>query len=146
MDVITLALAKKYAKDLKSNITNIKPSADGLSIEFTLENGTKFSIPIANAIPTIGENGNWFLNGIDTGKPSQGEKGEPGIAGQDGKDGKDGADGAPGQDYILTEEDKAEISQIIFEDTLSDLNNKLELRLEGEAINTLLENTLNGMT
>lgn len=143
MDVITLALAKKYAKDLKSNITNIQPSVDGLSIEFTLENGTKFSIPVANAIPTIGENGNWFINGIDTGKPSQGEKGEPGVAGQDGKD---GIDGAPGQDYILTEQDKAEISQIIFEDTLSNLNNKLELRLEGEAINTLLESTLNGTT
>lgn len=140
MDVITLALAKKYAKDLKSNITNIAPSADGTSIIFTLANGTQFSIPIGNTIPTIGANGNWFVGGVDTGKPSQGEQG---IAGQDGKD---GADGVPGQDYILTEEDKAEISQIIFEDTLSDLNNKLELRLEGEEINTLLENTLNGTT
>ena len=131
MDVITLALAKKYAKDLKSNITSVAPSADGTLIIFTLANGTQFSIPIGNTIPTIGANGNWFVGGVDTGKPSQG---------------KDGADGAPGQDYILTEEDKAEISQIIFEDTLSDLNNKLELRLEGEEINTLLENTLNGTT
>ena len=128
MDVITLALAKKYAKDLKSNITNIAPSAEGALIIFTLANGTQFSIPISNTIPTIGANGNWFIGGVDTGKTSQGET------------------GAPGQDYILTEEDKAEISQIIFEDTLSDLNNKLELRLEGEAINTLLENTLNGTT
>lgn len=28
--------------------------------------------------PTIGENGNWFLGDIDTGKPSRGEKGEAG--------------------------------------------------------------------
>lgn len=28
--------------------------------------------------PTIGENGNWFIGEIDTGKPSRGEKGETG--------------------------------------------------------------------
>lgn len=28
--------------------------------------------------PTIGENGNWFLGDVDTGKPSRGEKGEAG--------------------------------------------------------------------
>lgn len=88
MDVITLALAKKYAKDLKSNITSIAPSMDGASIIFTLVNGSKFSIPLANATPTIGENGKWFINGVDTGKPSQGEKGDS---------------------YTLTDEDKQEI-------------------------------------
>ena len=30
---------------------------------------------------TIGDNGNWFVNGVDTGKKA---------VGQDGKDGKDG--------------------------------------------------------
>lgn len=34
--------------------------------------------------PTIGQNGNWYLGDVDTGKPSRGEKGT------DGKDGKDG--------------------------------------------------------
>lgn len=29
--------------------------------------------------PEIGENGNWFLDGTDTGKPSRGEKGETGA-------------------------------------------------------------------
>lgn len=29
--------------------------------------------------PTIGENGNWFLSGEDTGKPSRGEKGDTGA-------------------------------------------------------------------
>ena len=34
----------------------------------------------ANGItPEIGENGNWFLDGTDTGKPSRGEKGETGA-------------------------------------------------------------------
>lgn len=51
------------------------------------------------ATPTIGDNGNWFINGVDTGKPSRGEtgatgaKGEPGETGTDGADGKNGADG-----------------------------------------------------
>ncbi len=42
-------------------------------------------------IPTIGDNGNWFIDGTDTGKPSVGEAGESGPA------------------YTLTEADKAQI-------------------------------------
>ena len=34
--------------------------------------------------PTIGENGNWYLGGTDTGKPSRGPKGDPGPAGDPG--------------------------------------------------------------
>lgn len=51
------------------------------------------------ATPAIGDNGNWFINGVDTGKPSRGEtgatgaKGEPGETGANGADGKNGADG-----------------------------------------------------
>ena len=51
------------------------------------------------ATPEIGENGNWFINGVDTGKPSRGEtgatgaKGEPGETGANGANGKNGADG-----------------------------------------------------
>lgn len=40
--------------------------------------------------PTIGENGNWFLEDVDTGKPSRGIQG---IPGQDGENGQDGTDG-----------------------------------------------------
>lgn len=46
--------------------------------------------------PEIGENGNWYLKGQDTGKPSRGEpgpKGEPGDAGEKGDPGKPGANG-----------------------------------------------------
>ena len=140
MDVITLALAKKYAKSLKNNITDIKLSTDGLSIEFILENGTKFSIPTVTAIPTIGENGNWFINNVDTGKPSQGEKGEPGIAGQDGEKGDKGEPGIAGQDgekgdkgekgekgdsYTLTDTDKLEIAEKVDCYTTTETNNLL---------------------
>ena len=40
------------------------------------------------ATPEIGANGNWYINGVDTGKPSRGVKGD---AGEDGVDGQDGA-------------------------------------------------------
>ena len=49
---------------------------------------------VANAasglVPEIGDNGNWFVNGVDTGKTSVGEKGDTGAQGADGKDSKDG--------------------------------------------------------
>lgn len=55
--------------------------SDGQSI--TLTNGQ-------TPIISIGENGNWFINGTDTGKPSQGENGENGTDGEDGTNGVDG--------------------------------------------------------
>lgn len=42
--------------------------------------------------PHIGDNGNWYLGGTDTGKPSRGATGAP------GKDGAKGDPGAPGKD------------------------------------------------
>ena len=51
-----------------------------------------------HTIITIGENGNWFINGEDTGKPSRGVAGKDGRDGIDGKDGRDGIDGKDGRD------------------------------------------------
>lgn len=48
------------------------------------------------ATPTIGENGNWYINGEDTGKPSRGEQGPKGEQGPQGPAGADGEDGAQG--------------------------------------------------
>ena len=42
---------------------------------------------------TIGDNGNWYVNGVDTGKKAQGEKGEPGTPGAAGTNGTDGTNG-----------------------------------------------------
>ena len=36
---------------------------------------------------TIGDNGNWFVNGVDTGKKAQGDKGDQGNPGNPGNDG-----------------------------------------------------------
>ncbi len=52
--------------------------------------------------PTIGANGNWYLDTTDTGKPSRGEKGDTGAAGADGYT------PVKGTDY-WTAADKAEI-------------------------------------
>jgi len=62
------------------------------------ENGVSYT-------PTIGENGNWYINGVDTKKPSRGPqgpkgdvgpKGDPGPAGNDGPKGDQGPKGDPG--------------------------------------------------
>ena len=50
-------------------------------------NGTNGTDGKAGSVVTIGANGNWFIDGVDTGLPSRGEKGEDGKDGQDGKDG-----------------------------------------------------------
>lgn len=42
------------------------------------------------ATPVIGDNGNWFIDGVDTGKPSRGEAGSPGADGSPGARGDDG--------------------------------------------------------
>ena len=89
--------------------------ADGFSPTVTttpIEGGTRVTITDADvehtfdilngkdggeaATPTIGDNGNWFINGEDTGKPSRGETGPQGERGPQGPAGKDGAQGPQG--------------------------------------------------
>lgn len=50
--------------------------------------------------PIIGENGNWFINGEDTGKPSRGEKGDKGERGEKGEQGDKGEKGDTGEQGI----------------------------------------------
>ena len=56
-------------------------------------------------VPYIGENGNWFVNGVDTGKPSQGAAGTNGTDGKDGKGGCSstvtGVAGIVGMTFVL---------------------------------------------
>lgn len=56
-------------------------------------------------VPYIGENGNWFVNGVDTGKPSQGAAGTNGTDGKDGKGGcgstVTGVAGIVGMTFVL---------------------------------------------
>ena len=52
------------------------------------------------ATPEIGENGNWFINGEDTGKPSRGSDGADGAKGDPGEDGAPGENGTDGKDGV----------------------------------------------
>lgn len=57
----------------------------------------------AGVVPEIGANGNWYINGTDTGKPSRGETGPQGATGPEGKT------PVKGTDYF-TNADKQEIA------------------------------------
>lgn len=67
-------------------ITSVDPTENGVKV--TLSNSESFELlngaPGAAATVEIRENGNWFINGKDTGKPSRGEKGEQGEPGDSG--------------------------------------------------------------
>lgn len=53
---------------------------------------------------TIGSNGDWYINGEDSGIKAQGPAGEDGIDGEPGKDGADGQQGPQGEQGIQGEQ------------------------------------------
>ena len=82
-------------------VTNVEKTTGGIKV--TTNHGTYDIVNGTNgadgkngtdgkdgSVVTIGENGNWFIDGKDTGVAASG--------GKDGKDGKDGADGKDGKD------------------------------------------------
>lgn len=94
-------------------ITSVTPTANGVVV--TLSNGESFTLtngadgaPGADgadgadgSVVKIGDNGNWWIDSVDTGLPARGPKGEtgaPGVDGTNGTDGKDGKDGTDGKD------------------------------------------------
>ena len=46
---------------------------------------------------TVGDNGHWYIDGVDTGTMAQGPKGERGEKGEPGRDGAPGPQGKPGE-------------------------------------------------
>lgn len=104
---------KQELEDIKAELANQKQLIEALQQNSTItgiEQGNgqytiKFSdgqaITLTNGktpIITIGENGNWFIDGVDTGKPSKGEDGANGADGSNGTNGEDGTDGTNGTD------------------------------------------------
>ena len=81
-----VAAVEQTVKELQDKInagaviTSVDPTENGVKV--TLSNGESFELqngaPGAAATIEIGSNGNWFINGEDTGKPSRGEKGDKG--------------------------------------------------------------------
>lgn len=89
---------KSHSHDNKDTLDKLSDSNGKLQY-----NGSDVGLKGADGItPTIGANGNWYLDTTDTGKPSRGEKGDTGAAGADGYT------PVKGTDY-WTESDKAEI-------------------------------------
>ena len=80
----------QYSTDGGSTWTNLIAVADLKGAD-----GKPGAAGADGVTPHIGDNGNWYVGGTDTGKPSRGATGAPG---KDGADGKPGAAGAPGKD------------------------------------------------
>lgn len=95
-------------------ITGVNSTANGVTV--TLSNGQSFNLTNgkdgangsngkdgvdgkdgkAGSVVEIGANGNWVIDGVDTGLAAQGPAGKDGADGKDGKDGVDGVDGKDG--------------------------------------------------
>ena len=78
----------QYSTDGGSTWTNLIAVADLKGAD-----GKPGAAGADGVTPHIGDNGNWYLGGTDTGKPSRGATGAPGKDGADGKPGAAGADG-----------------------------------------------------
>ncbi len=61
-------------------------------------------------IPSVGENGNWWIGDTDTGIPSKGPQGDVGDVGAPGADGSNGTDAQPPKFRYNTETKKLEVS------------------------------------
>ena len=97
IDANAAGLAELQAKVNAGNwVTDIKSITGGF--EITFNNRNKYSIVNGKdgSVVEIGENGNWFIDGVDTGKPARGEKGETGATGPVGPVGPEGPVGPVG--------------------------------------------------
>ena len=71
-------------------ITNVESTSNGVIVTlsngktFELTNGVDGEAGTPGSVVSIGENGNWFIDGEDTGLGAQGPQGEQGPAGEDG--------------------------------------------------------------
>ena len=78
-------------------LTNGKDGKDGAN-GTNGTNGTNGKDGKNGSVVTIGDNGNWFIDGKDTGKPSKGANGKDGKDGKDGVNGTNGTNGTDGKD------------------------------------------------
>ena len=97
VDAVEKSIAGLQASIEAGNvITNVESTDNGVKV--TLSDGTSFELTngkdgaagAPGSVVTIGDNGNWFIDGVDTGKPSRGEKGEQGEQGVQGPQGEQG--------------------------------------------------------
>ncbi len=80
-----LASQKEMIEALQSNASIIEVTNDKGEYTIWFSDGTNITLKDGNTpLVTIGDNGNWFINDIDTGKPSKGKDGVDGEAGAAG--------------------------------------------------------------
>ena len=114
LDLVTLALAKKYADEKVSGGSDGK---DGTSATHSW-NGTVLTITSASGTSSAdlkGEKGDTGLQGNPGEKGEKGDTGAPGAKGDKGDPGPHGEKGDPGEDYVLTPDDKTEIAEMAAE-------------------------------
>lgn len=147
IDVVTLALAKKYIRDSLEGAGALKGQDGRSAYQVAVDNG--FSGTEQEWLNSLqGDQGPAGRDGID-GK--DGAPGRDGINGQDGAPGRDGKDGAPGPEgkqgktgpkgdsYIITEADYAEIANLVTvptktSDLTNDSNFVTSIKLNGEPV------------
>lgn len=109
VDALEKTVAKlQKAIEAGAVITSVDDTENGVKV--TLSDGKTFELTngtdgTPGSVIEIGDNGNWFIDGNDTGKPSRGEKGEQGEQGPAGEDGKDGKYYIPGENGFWIEVD-----------------------------------------
>lgn len=103
VDAVEKAVADlKAAIEAGSVITDVTSTENGVTVTlsdgktFELTNGQDGADDTPGSVVAIGDNGNWFIDGVDTGKPSRGEKGEQGEQGPAGPQGPQGEQGPAG--------------------------------------------------
>lgn len=98
-DSLLYAQIEELETELYQQKKIIESIANGATITSIVEADSSYTIIFSNGdsitlsngmtpIITIGNNGDWYINGKDTGKSSKGENGSNGVDGQDGEDGK----------------------------------------------------------
>lgn len=88
---------------------DVEKSGSTTTVTLNRKDGTSKTIQVLDGIdgvdgtdgqdgltPTIGENGDWYIGGVDTGKPSRGVQGEQGVQGIQGIQGERGIQGETG--------------------------------------------------
>lgn len=88
---------------------DVEKSGSTTTVTLNRKDGTSKTVQVLDGIdgvdgtdgqdgltPTIGENGDWYIGGVDTGKPSRGIQGERGIQGVQGEQGIQGIQGETG--------------------------------------------------
>ena len=84
-------VSDSFYEDIESGKPDINESGE-LRLSTTLE-----VVRIFPVIPEIGDNENWWEEGVDTGKPSRGPQGEKGDKGDKGDQGEQGIQGPKGE-------------------------------------------------